>query len=106
MAWVSLLLAGVLEVVWAFAMKQSHGFTRVGPTGLMLVAMVASFGLLSFSMKTLPLGTAYAVWTGIGVVGAFAIGIAAFGERVTLGRALAVALVLAGLAVLKWSEPG
>ena len=76
MAWALLLAAGLLEVVWAYTMKLSHGFTRTGPAVVTLVAMLASFGLLSISMKTLPLGTAYTVWTGIGAVGAFIVGVA------------------------------
>ena len=83
MAWVLLSVAGVLEIVWAFFMKQSDGFTRITPTSIMLVAMIGSVWLLSVSMKTLPLGTAYMVWTGIGAVGAFAIGIALLGKQVS-----------------------
>ena len=69
MPWIYLLLAGLLEVVWAVAMKQSHGFTRLWPTVVMAIAMVASVGLLTLSMRSLPLGTAYAIWTGIGALG-------------------------------------
>ena len=71
MAWVLLFAAGLLEIVWAYAMKLSQGFTRPGATVVTLIAMIASFGLLSVAMRTLPLGTAYTVWTGIGAVGAF-----------------------------------
>ena len=92
MAWVALFIAGLLEVVWAFSMKQSAGFTRLGPTVVTLVAMIASFALLSWSMRVLPLGTAYTVWTGIGAVGAFAVGILILGEP-----ANAMRLVAAGL---------
>ena len=74
MAWTMLVVAGILEVVWAYAMKQSDGFTRLLPSLVTLVVMVASFALLSVSMRTIPLGTAYTVWTGIGAVGAFIIG--------------------------------
>ena len=70
MAWIILFVAGLLEVVWAYSMKQSDGFTRLVPSLVTIVAMVASFGLLSWSMRVLPLGTAYTVWTGIGAVGA------------------------------------
>ena len=66
MAWIALFVAGLLEVVWAFTMKQSAGFTRLGPSLVTLVAMIASVALLSYSMRTLPLGTAYTIWTGIG----------------------------------------
>lgn len=81
MAWVSLAAAGILEIVWAVAMKHSHGFTRLVFAATMVVAMIGSFGLLSISMRTLPLGTAYTIWTGIGAVGAFLIGIVFLGGR-------------------------
>ena len=103
MAWVLLLVAGVLEVVWAFTMKLSQGFTRLGPTVVTLLAMLASFALLSISMKTLPLGTAYTVWTGIGAVGAFIVGIAVLNEPVTFVRVVAASLIVSGLALMKWS---
>mgnify|MGYP001770063850 CR=1 FL=1 len=73
MAWIFLVAAGLLEVVWAFFMKKSEGFTLFGPTVITLVTMLASFALLSLSMKSLPLGTAYTIWTGIGAVGSFAL---------------------------------
>ena len=79
MAWIYLAIAGVLEVVWAFSMKQSEGFSKLGPSLVTLVAMIASFALLSLSMKSLPLGTAYTIWTGIGAVGAFLVGILVLG---------------------------
>ena len=103
MAWVLLLVAGVLEVVWAFTMKLSQGFTRLGPTVVTLLAMLASFALLSISMKTLPLGTAYTVWTGIGAVGALLFGIAVLNEPVTFVRVVAASLIVSGLALMKWS---
>ena len=103
MAWVLLLAAGLLEIVWAFTMKLSQGFTRIGPTLVTLVAMVASFALLSVAMRTLPLGTAYTVWTGIGAVGAFLVGIVALGEPVTMGRVGAAVLIVAGLILMKLS---
>jgi quaternary ammonium compound-resistance protein SugE len=106
MAWVLLSVAGVLEVVWAFFMKQSDGFTRIAPTSIMLVAMIGSVWLLSISMKTLPLGTAYMVWTGIGAVGAFAVGIALLGEQVSPMRIVAALLILSGIALMKLSTPG
>lgn len=101
MAWILLLIAGLLEVVWAYTMKLSQGFTRTGASVATLVAMLASFGLLSISMKTLPLGTAYAVWTGIGAVGAFAVGIVLLGEPLTATRALAAALIVSGMVLMK-----
>lgn len=103
MAWVLLLVAGVLEVVWAFTMKLSQGFTRLGPTVVTLLAMLASFALLSISMKTLPLGTAYTVWTGIGAVGTFIVGIAVLNEPVTFVRVVAASLIVSGLVLMKLS---
>ena len=81
--------AGILEIAWAYAMKQSHGFTRPVPTLIMIVTMIGSFGLLSVSMRTLPLGTAYMIWTGIGAVGAFLVGITLLGEAVSPARVAA-----------------
>ena len=105
MAWVYLAVAGILEIVWAFSMKQSDGFTRLGPSLVTLVAMTASFGLLSLSMKALPLGTAYTIWTGIGAVGAFLVGIAVLGEPAGGMRILAALLIVAGLVLMKLSSP-
>tara|TARA_R110002096_G_scaffold344990_1_gene538505 strand:- start:208 stop:528 length:321 start_codon:yes stop_codon:yes gene_type:complete len=105
MAWIALVFAGILEVVWAFAMKQSDGFTRPVPTAVMVVGMLLSFGLLSWSMRTLPLGTAYTIWTGIGAVGAFALGIFVLGESASPLRILAAALIISGLILLKVSSP-
>ncbi len=106
MAWIYLMFAGVLEIVWAFAMKQSEGFTRPGPTAVTIVAMVASFALLSLSMKSLPLGTAYTIWTGIGAVGAFAVGIVVLGEQASAMRMVAAVLIVSGLVLMKVSSPG
>ena len=105
MAWVYLLLAGILEVVWAFTMKQSDGFTRLLPTAITLVTAIGSFVLLSISMRTLPLGTAYTVWTGIGAVGAFVVGLAVLGEHAGAMRVTAAALILAGIVLMKLSTP-
>ncbi|HEY9567646.1 MAG TPA: multidrug efflux SMR transporter [Thalassobaculum sp.] len=105
MAWVYLVAAGILEVVWAYAMKQSYGFTRPVPTIVMAVTMAGGFGLLSVSMRTIPLGTAYPIWTGIGAVGAFAVGIALLGETVSLPRIVAAGLIVAGLVLMKVSTP-
>nr|WP_321511767.1 multidrug efflux SMR transporter [uncultured Celeribacter sp.] len=101
MAWICLFAAGILEVVWAFSMKKSAGFTLVLPTVITVVTMVASFGLLSVAMKTLPLGTAYMIWTGIGAVGAFAIGITMLGEPVTPTRIIAALLIISGIITMK-----
>lgn len=103
MSWFYVAAAGILEILWAYAMKQSHGFTKVAPTIVTLVAMVGSFGLLSLAMRTLPLGTAYTVWTGIGAVGAFLVGVAFLGESVTLLRLAAAGLILTGLLMMRVS---
>ncbi len=105
MAWILLIVAGLFEIVWAYLMKQSHGFTRVIPTVATLVTMLISFGLLSVSMKTLPLGTAYTVWTGIGALGAFVVGIVVLGEPMTLMRVGAAVLIVSGLVLMKLSSP-
>lgn len=104
MAWIYLLIAGVLEIVWAYAMKLSDGFSRPWPTAVTLVAMAASFVLLSLSMKSLPLGTAYMIWTGIGAVGAFVVGILLLGEPASAMRILAAVLIVGGLVLLKISS--
>lgn len=103
MAWWYLLVAGVLEVVWAYTMKQSQGFTRLLPSVITGVTMVASFGLLSLAMRTQPLGTAYTIWTGIGAVGAFVVGITVLGEQVSATRVLAAVLIVSGLVLMKLS---
>jgi quaternary ammonium compound-resistance protein SugE len=104
MAWFWLLFAGVLEIVWALSMKLSVGFTRWQPAVVTIGAMIASFALLSLAMKTLPLGTAYTIWTGIGAVGAFAVGVAYFGESLSFARIAAAALIVAGIVLLKLSS--
>jgi quaternary ammonium compound-resistance protein SugE len=106
MAWIALFFAGLLEIVWAFAMKQSHGFTRLMPSLITLGAMIASFGLLSMAMRSLPLGTAYMIWTGIGALGAFAVGVAFLGEAISPARLAAAALILSGLVMMKLASPG
>ena len=104
MAWMLLLFAGVLEVVWAYSMKLSDGFSRPGPAVVTLVTMVASFVLLALSMKSLPLGTAYTIWTGIGAIGAFSVGILVLGEPVNGLRLLAAALIVSGIVLMKLSS--
>ena len=104
MAWIYLFTAGVLEIVWAYAMKQSDSFTRPRPTAIMVVAMAGSVGLLALSMRTLPLGTAYTIWTGIGAVGAFLVGIAVLGEQASPTRLAAAALIVSGLVMMKLSS--
>ena len=106
MAWILLLAAGLLEIVWAFTMKLSQGFTRLGPTLLTLLAMLASFGLLSIAMRSLPLGTAYTVWTGVGAVGSFVVGAIVLGEPLTTTRIIAAVLIVAGMILMKLSTQG
>jgi quaternary ammonium compound-resistance protein SugE len=101
MPWIYLVSAGLLEIVWATAMKQSQGFTRPIPTLIMLITMAASFFLLSLAMRSLPLGTAYVIWTGIGAVGAFVLGIVLFGEVISPIRLLAAGLIVGGLILMK-----
>lgn len=105
MAWIYLLGAGLLEIVWAYFMKQSDGFSRLWPSVLTVGFMLASFGLLSLSMRELPLGTAYTVWTGIGAVGAFLVGIFLLGEMVTPMRIVAAIFIVSGLVLMKYSSP-
>ena len=105
MAWIVLCIAGFFEIIWAFYMKQSEGFTRLVPTIITLVGMVASVVLLAFSMKTLPLGTAYTIWTGIGALGAFVVGIFVLGEQATPLRIVAAVLIVSGLVLMKLSSP-
>ena len=103
MAWIMLFVAGLLEVVWAYSMKQSEGFTRLVPSIITSVMMGASFGLLSFAMRSIPLGTAYTIWTGIGAVGAFVVGIVVLGEQVNPTRIIAALLIVCGLVLMKMS---
>lgn len=105
MAWIVLFAAGLLEIVWAYFMKASEGFSKPLPSVITLVAMAASFALLAWSMKTLPLGTAYTIWTGIGAVGAFVVGAAVLGEAVTLWRVVAAVLIVTGLILMKLTSP-
>ena len=104
MAWIVLCIAGFFEIIWAFYMKQSEGFTRLVPTIITLVGMVASVVLLAFSMKTLPLGTAYTIWTGIGAVGSFLVGVFILGEPASAMRMLAAVLIISGLVLMKLSS--
>lgn len=104
MAWIILVVAGLLEVLWAFTMKQSAGFTRLWPSVVTIVASLLSFWLLALAMRTLPLGTAYTIWTGIGAIGAFAVGIVVLGETASLARMAAAALIVGGLLLMKLSS--
>lgn len=101
MAWVYIGIAGTLEIVWAFAMKQSDGFTRPLPTIIMLVTMIGSFGFLALAMRSLPLGTAYMAWTGIGALGAFLVGVTILGEELSPMRIIAATLILAGILTMR-----
>lgn len=103
MAWFVLVLAGLLEIVWASAMKMSHGFTRLPETAITLAAMAGSVALLALAMRSLPLGTAYTVWTGIGALGALVTGILFLGEAASPLRLLAAALILGGIVLMKLS---
>lgn len=105
MAWIYLAAAGILEIVWAYSMKQSEGFTKLVPSTITIVMMIGSFALLSVAMRTLPLGTAYTIWTGIGAVGAFLVGIMVLGEAVTMMRLAAAALIVSGLVMMKLATP-
>lgn len=101
MTWLVLFVAGLLEVAWAIGLKYTEGFTRFWPTVGTVAAMVASIGLLGLAMRTLPVGTAYAVWTGIGAVGTVLFGIILFGEPATVARLACVGLIVAGIVGLK-----
>jgi quaternary ammonium compound-resistance protein SugE len=101
MTWFVLVIAGLLEVGWAIGLKYTEGFTRLWPTVGTVAAMVVSIGLLGLAMRTLPVGTAYAVWTGIGAVGTVVLGIVLFGEPATVARLACVGLILAGIVGLK-----
>lgn len=103
MPWVYLFIAGAFEVVWVIAMKYTQGFTKLVPSVVMVAAMIISFVSLTLAVKSLPLGTAYAVWTGIGAVGAMIAGILLFGESASIPRIASAALILAGIAGLKLS---
>ncbi|MBU9856662.1 DMT family transporter [Rahnella sp. PAMC25617] len=106
MAWFYLFLAGIFEVVWSTAMKESHGFTRLIPSILTVFFMILSVILLAISMKTLPLGTSYTVWVGIGAIGAFILGVVMFGESLNPLRVIAVLLIFSGVVLLKVATKG
>ena len=103
MSWIILFFAGLFEVGWAVGLKYTDGFTRPLPTALTVAAMAISLGLLGLAMKELPLGTAYAIWTGVGAVGTVIAGIILFGESMALVRLVSVALIICGLVGLKVS---
>lgn len=101
MPWVLLLVAGVFEVGWAIGLKYTNGFTRLVPTLLTLASMVASLGLLGLALRDLPVGTAYAVWTGVGAVGTAILGVVLLGEPATAARLACIGLIVAGIVGLK-----
>lgn len=104
MSWLYLVIAGVFEIVWAYAMKQSHGFTRLTSSIITVVAMLISFWLLAVAMRSIPLGTAYVIWTGIGAVGAFVVGIVFLAEPLNAMRMLAAVLIVSGLVLMQLSS--
>ena len=104
MTWVVLFLAGLFEVVWALALKESHGFSKLGPTVLFLAALVVSMALLAWALRELPVGTGYAVWTGTGAVGAAVAGMIFFGESAALTRILPIGLITLGIVWLALAE--
>jgi quaternary ammonium compound-resistance protein SugE len=104
MAWIVLVAAGLFEVGWAIGLKYTEGFTRLWPTVGTVVAMIVSLGLLGVAMKTLPVGTSYAVWVGVGAVGTAILGMALLGEPATPGRLASLALIVAGIVGLKLSS--
>ena len=104
MAWIVLIFAGVFEIVWAYSMKMSEGFTKLTPSIITIFFMILSFGLLAYAMKTLPLGTAYTIWTGIGAIGLFLVGIFVLGEPTSAMRMLAAVLIISGLVLMKLSS--
>ena len=105
MPWIYLLIAGIFEVIWAYALKQSYGFSRLIPSLITLFAMAISIWLLALAMRTIPLGTAYLIWTGIGAVGAFLTGVILLAEPINLARLTAVILIISGLIVMKLASP-
>lgn len=105
MAWVLLVVAGLFEVGWAIGLKYTDGFTRLWPTVGTLAAMVISLGLLGLAMKSLPVGTSYAVWVGVGAVGTAILGIVLLGESASAGRLVSLALIVAGIVGLKLASP-
>ena len=104
MAWIALFFAGLFEVGWAVGLKHTNGFTRLGPSAFTVAAMVASLWLLAIALKTLPLGTTYAVWTGIGTLGTVVLGIVLFGESADAPRLVCIGLIVAGIVGLKLSS--
>lgn len=105
-AWIMLAGAGLLEIVWAIGLKYADGFTKPVPSAITIAAMAASMWLLAMAARELPIGTAYAVWTGIGAVGAALLGMMLFNESANLARLACIGLIVAGIVGLKLSSPG
>ena len=105
MPWIILVVAGLFEIGWAIGLKYTEGFTRLWPSVWTIAAMIVSLGLLGLAMKSLPVGTSYAVWVGVGAVGTAILGIVLLGEPATAGRVASLALILAGIVGLKLSSP-
>ena len=105
MEWVYLVVAGLFEVGWAIGLKYTEGFTKLGPSVATIIGMIASFGLLSLALRTLPIGTAYAIWTGIGAVGTAVLGIVLFKEPADVARLVCIGLIVAGVIGLKLVSP-
>ena len=105
MNWAILVVAGIFEVGWAIGLKYTEGFTRLWPSVWTVLAMIISLGLLGIAMKTLPVGTAYSVWVGVGAVGTVVLGIVLLGESASLARVISVPLIVAGIVGLKLSTP-
>jgi len=105
MAWTYLLIAGLLEIGWAIGLKYTHGFSRLWPSVGTIACMIASFGFLAVALKTIPVGTGYAVWTGIGAAGTALLGIILLGESKDLARLACIGLIIAGVIGLKWVSP-
>ncbi|MGH7005906.1 MAG: quaternary ammonium compound efflux SMR transporter SugE [Alphaproteobacteria bacterium] len=105
MAWIYLIAAGLLEIGWAIGLKYTEGFTRLWPSVGTVAAMIASLGLLGLALKTLPVGTAYAIWTGVGTIGTAILGMILFGESAAAARLVCIGLILAGIVGLKLVTP-
>jgi quaternary ammonium compound-resistance protein SugE len=106
MAWVYLFIAGLLEIVWAAGLKYTEGFSKLLPSAMTVAAMIGSFWLLALALKSIPLGTGYAIWTGIGSVGAITFGIVVLGEPTTAGQLICLCLIIAGIVGLRLITPG
>jgi quaternary ammonium compound-resistance protein SugE len=105
MAWLLLIVAGLCEIVWAIGLKYAAGFTRLWPSVVTVAAMLVSIVLLGYAMKSLPVGTSYAVWVGVGATGTAVLGILLFGESASLGRLASLGLIVAGIVGLRLATP-